>query len=152
LNLMKALRIALGVLALGIAWMGFQFGTHRHTGILRTLAEIRQFSGPASNSSNAQQPRETASPGPQHSVHLFWKASTSAVAGYNVYRHSAAGITRINSKPVPEASYVDNSVLPGQTYYYVTKAVSSTGTESGPSNEIQAVVPSRRFFTGEREP
>ncbi len=139
---MNASRIALGVLVLGIAWTGFQLGMHRHTGILRTLAEIRHFRTPALTSSNTQQLTGSASPGPQHSVHLFWKASRSAVAGYNVYRRGTSGIARINSKPVPDTSYVDNSVLPGQTYYYVTKAVSSTGTESGPSNEVQAVVPS----------
>jgi len=133
----------LGVLALGIAWTGFQLGTHRHTGILRTLVEIRQFFGPASkNPPTTQQLTGGAYPGPQHSVHLSWKASASAVAGYNVYRRGISGLTKINSKPVPDTSYVDSSVQPGQTYYYVTRAVSSTGTESSPSNEVHAAVPS----------
>lgn len=136
-------RIALGVFVLAIAWMGFQLGTHRHTGVLRTLAEIRQFLGHASNSSSTQQLKGSTSPGPQHSVHLSWKASTSAVAGYNVYRRGTSGTTKINSKPVTGTSYIDSSVEPGQTYYYVAKAVSSTGTESAPSNEVQAMVPSR---------
>jgi hypothetical protein len=30
--------IVFGVFALLVAWIGFQLGTHRHTGILRTLA------------------------------------------------------------------------------------------------------------------
>jgi hypothetical protein len=135
-------RIVLGVLALTIAWMGFQLGTHRHTGILRTLAGIRQFLSHASDSSDTQPMKRSVSPGPQHSVHLSWKASTSAVAGYNVYRRGPSGPTKINSEPVTGTIYVDSSVQPGQTYYYLTKAVSSTGTESRPSNEVEAVVPS----------
>jgi len=138
----NASKIILAALALAIAWMGFQLGTHRHTGILRTLAEIKQFLSHASNSSHARQLKGSAPPGPQHSVQLSWKASTSAVAGYNVYRRDASGPVKINSKPVAGTSYVDSLVQPGQTYYYVTKAVSPAGTESGPSNEVQAVVPS----------
>jgi hypothetical protein len=138
----NAWKIVLALLALAIVWMGFRLGTHRHTGILRTLAEIRQFSGHAWTSSDARQQNVSASPGPQHSVHLSWKASTSAVAGYNVYRRGTSGLIKVNSEPVTGTSYVDSSVQPGQTYYYVTKAVSSTGTESRPSNEVQAVVPS----------
>jgi hypothetical protein len=142
LKSVKASRIALAVLALAIAWMGFHLGTHRHTGVLRALAEIKQFLGHALSSSHTQQLKENAPPGSQHSIHLSWKASTSAVAGYNVYRLGTSGLTKINSDLVTGTSYVDGSVKPGQTYYYVTKAVGSTGKESGPSNQVQAVVPS----------
>jgi fibronectin type 3 domain-containing protein len=106
------------------------------------MAEFKQYLGDASGSSNAQQPKPAAPPGPQHSVHLSWNASTSAVAGYNVYRRGPSGLTRINSERAIKTSYIDNSVQPGQTYYYVIKAVNSAGTESVPSNEVQAVVPS----------
>lgn len=135
-------RIGLAVFALAIAWASFRLATHRHTGVLRTLVEIRQVFRQASNSSTARPLQQSTLPGPQHSVHLSWKASTSAVAGYNVYRRGAAGLTRINSQPVHGTTYVDTSVQPGQTYHYVTKAVGSTGAESAPSNEVQAVVPS----------
>jgi hypothetical protein len=37
----KAAIIGLGVLVLGAAWIGFQLGTHRHTGILRALANAK---------------------------------------------------------------------------------------------------------------
>ena len=127
---------------MAIAWICFQLGTHRHTGILRTLAEARQFLSNASNSPDVKQPRASASSGRQHSVNLSWKASTSAVVGYNVYRRGTLGSTKINSAPVIGTSYADSSVQPGQTYYYVTKAVSSAGTESSPSNEVRVVVPS----------
>lgn len=141
LRSVNASKIVLAALALAIAWMGFQLGTHRHTGILRTVAEIRQFLSHASNSSDARQLR-SASPGTQHSVHLSWKPSTSAVAGYNVYRRGTTGLIKINSEPVAGTSYVDSLVQPGQTYYYVAKAVGPSGTESRPSNEVRAVVPS----------
>jgi hypothetical protein len=38
-------------------------------------------------------------------------------------------------------NYSDSTVQSGQTYYYVTTAVSSTGTESAYSNQVTAVVP-----------
>jgi len=81
---------------------------------------------------------------PQHSVSLSWNASTSTVAGYNVYRGNQAGgpYIAINSSPEPGTSYVDNSVSSGQTYYYVVTAVDSSGTESVYSNQVQAVIPS----------
>src|SRR5271167_2179344 len=113
----KASTIALGVLALLVAWIGFQLGTHRHTGI----------SAPAAK---------------QHSVNLSWKASTSAVVGYNVYRRGTSGLVKLNSVPVAGTSYVDSTVQPGQTYYYMTKAVNAKGTESTASNEIRADIPS----------
>ena len=37
---------------------------------------------------------------------------------------------------------MNNSVQAGQTYYYVTTAIDSSGAESGYSSTVQAVVPS----------
>jgi hypothetical protein len=138
----NAWRIVLGVAAVALVWMCFQLGTRRHTGIGGTQFEARQFPVNSSSSPVVKQPRGSASAGPQHSVNLSWKASTSAVAGYNVYRRDAWGLTKVNSAPVTGTTYLDSSVQPGQTYYYVTKSVSSTGTESSPSNEVRVVVPS----------
>jgi len=39
-------------------------------------------------------------------------------------------------------NYVDNTVLSGQTYYYVTTAVTAAGVESSYSNQAIGVVPS----------
>jgi hypothetical protein len=142
LKSVNAARIVLGLLALPVAWIGFKLGTHRHTGILRTLAEIKPFLRRASNSSQEHAAAGSASPGPPHSVHLSWRASTSAVAGYNVYRRGISATIKVNSEPVAGTNYVDGAVQPGQTYYYVTKAVSPAGTESRPSNEVLVVVPS----------
>jgi hypothetical protein len=135
-------RIVVGGFVLAIAWIGFQLGTHGHTGILRALANGRRFLRNAQSSFDAKQIKGNASSGRQHSVTLSWKASTSAVAGYNVYRRGSSGLIKINSLPVTGASYVDSTVQAGQTYYYMTRAVSSKGTESTPSNEVRVDVPS----------
>jgi fibronectin type 3 domain-containing protein len=134
--------IVLGVLALLVAWIGFMLGTHRHTGILRTLAEAKHFLSEASTSAVVQQRSASAPAGPQHSVNLSWKASASAVVGYNVYRRGTSGVVRLNLEPVPGTSYVDRTVQPGQSYFYVIKAVNAKGRESTASNEIRADIPS----------
>jgi hypothetical protein len=139
----KAAMIGLGVLVLGAAWIGFQLGTHRHTGILRALATAKHFLSEASTSANVQQRSASMPAGPQHSVNLSWKASPSAVVGYNVCRRGASGVVKLNSAPVNGTSYVDRTVQPGQTYFYVTKAVSAKGTESTASNEVRADIPSQ---------
>ena len=79
----------------------------------------------------------------QHSAALTWSASTSAVAGYNVYRSTVSGgsYTRINSSLVASASYTDSTVQSGTTYFYVTTAVDSSGMESVYSNEVPATIP-----------
>ena len=78
-----------------------------------------------------------------HSATLTWQASTSSVAGYNVYRGATSGgpYTAINSSLQAGTSYVDSTVLPGLTYFYVVTAVDSSGNESVNSNEVQAVIP-----------
>jgi hypothetical protein len=76
-------------------------------------------------------------------VNLSWSPSSSSVAGYNVYRgtQSAGPFTKINSSLETATVYTDNSVTSGQTYYYATTAVNSSGVESSYSNVAQAVVP-----------
>ena len=142
LKSVKSLRILVGTLALAIAWICFQVGTHRHTGILRTLAGAKHFLSRASTPHDVQARQESAPPGPQHSVNLSWRASTSSKVAYNVYRRGRSGVVRINSLPLTGTSCVDTTVQPGETYYYTTKAVNSNGTESTPSNEVRVTVPS----------
>jgi hypothetical protein len=137
----KALIIALAMLALAVAWICFQLGTHHHTGILRALAEAKHLLSNVSTSPDMQARQGNASPGPQHSVNLSWKPSTSPVIGYNVYRRGPSGLVKLNVVPVAGTTYVDSTVQPGQTYYYTTKAVSPTGIESTPSNEVRAPIP-----------
>jgi fibronectin type 3 domain-containing protein len=64
------------------------------------------------------------------------------VVGYNVYRRGTSGVLKLNLEPVTGTSYVDRTVQPGQTYFYVTKAVNARGTESSTSNEVRADIPS----------
>jgi hypothetical protein len=78
-----------------------------------------------------------------HSVTLTWKASKSAVRGYNVYRGTSSGgpYTKINSELVPGLTYVDQNVPDGTTYYYVTRAADADGRESANSTEIKVTIP-----------
>ncbi len=79
-----------------------------------------------------------------HSVTLTWAASTSAnIAGYNIYRGTTSGgpYAKLNSSLITGLSYVDTTVLAGQTYYYVGTAVDGTNAESAYSNQTQATVP-----------
>jgi len=79
----------------------------------------------------------------QQVVDLTWNASTSQVAGYNVYRSEVSGgpFTKINSSLDVNTNYTDSSVQPGYTYYYVTTAVNLEGQESVYSNQAQATIP-----------
>ncbi len=101
----------------------------------------------ASNASNSPSVEVVSGTGvmPQHSVNLGWNTSTSSgVVGYNIYRGTISGgpYTRINSALDAAPYDTDNTVIGGQTYYYVVTAVDSSGVESGYSNQTQAVVPS----------
>ena len=77
------------------------------------------------------------------SVSLTWNASTSSVAGYNVYRGTQTGgpYSKSNLSLVTGTAYTDTSVQAGETYYYVATAVDSNGVESVYSNEAQVAVP-----------
>jgi len=79
----------------------------------------------------------------QHSVAVNWTASTSTVAGYNVYRGTLSGgpYSKINATLITGLTYTDNTVSAGATYYYVITAVAADGTESSFSNQVQAVIP-----------
>lgn len=87
----------------------------------------------------------TASAQVTHSVALTWIASTSTVAGYNVYRStvSGTGYVKINSSLIlgPLVSYTDTTVQNGTTYYYVATAVDGSGSESTYSNPATAAIP-----------
>ena len=83
--------IFLIALALGTLWICFLLATHRHTGIFKTMAP----------------------PGPQHTVTLTWKASTTAGVGYNVYRRDLSGTVKLNPQPLTATTYVDRNVQSG---------------------------------------
>jgi len=67
----------------------------------------------------------------------------SAVAGYNVYRStvSGSGYVKLNGSLISGLAYSDSNVQNATTYYYVTTAVDSAGTESAYSNQVSAAIP-----------
>ncbi len=85
----------------------------------------------------------TAAPPPTHSVVLSWDASTSTVAGYNVYRStvSGSGFTKLNLSLITTLTYTDTTVQNGTTYFYVAMAVDSSGNESVDSTQASATIP-----------
>jgi hypothetical protein len=78
-----------------------------------------------------------------HSVALSWNASTSPVAGYNVYRSLQSGgpYAKLTGSPLPSTSYADSNVQSGSTYYYVATSITSNADESGYSNQTAATIP-----------
>ena len=79
-----------------------------------------------------------------HSADLTWTPSISTgIVGYDVYRGSASGgpYTLLTTAPVTTTSYSDDSVLSGQTYYYVLTAVDSSNVQSGFSTAAPATIP-----------
>jgi fibronectin type 3 domain-containing protein len=81
---------------------------------------------------------------PAHAVNLGWTASSSPdISGYNVYRRTgtSGSFSQINSTLDGNTSYVDTTVVDGQTYYYEVAAVNSSNEESPPSSAVQAVIP-----------
>jgi hypothetical protein len=78
-----------------------------------------------------------------HTVSLSWTPSSSTYSGFNVYRGTSSGgpYTRVDTSMVSSTSYLDAGVSSGQAYYYVATEVDTTGTESGYSSEVSAVIP-----------
>jgi Abnormal spindle-like microcephaly-assoc'd, ASPM-SPD-2-Hydin len=98
-----------------------------------------------SNASNSPTNETLGGTGVQatpHSVGLSWNPDASTVQGYYVYRGAQTGgpYAKISTLQ-PGTSYVDASVLSGQTYYYVVTALGTNSQESAYSNEAVAVIP-----------
>jgi Abnormal spindle-like microcephaly-assoc'd, ASPM-SPD-2-Hydin len=109
-----------------------------------TAAGNFSFVSNASNSPTTETLTGTGTTALQHTVSLSWSPDISAVAGYNVYRgtNSCGPYSKMNSVLDPSTTYTDGSAQSGQTYYYATTAVSTSGMESAYSNQVQAMIPS----------
>ena len=99
-----------------------------------------------SNASNSPTVESLTGSGtaPQYSVSLGWNTSTSSdVAGYNIYRAtvSTGPFTRLNSSLDATPYDTDSTVTAGLTYYYTVTAVSTSGSESAYSNQVQVTIP-----------
>ncbi len=86
-------------------------------------------------------------------VHLSWAAQADA-AGYNVYRSSTPhlGYVKLNTAPIEDRRFTDETVESGGTYYYVVTAVGPTGLESNRSAEIVPADFSIDFASAGRAP
>jgi fibronectin type 3 domain-containing protein len=73
-----------------------------------------------------------------NSVTLSWTAATGVPNSYNIKRSttSGTGYTTVGTTTVPTVTFTD-SVLGGQTYYYVVTAANGGG-EGSPSSEVSA--------------
>jgi hypothetical protein len=80
-----------------------------------------------------------------HDVILSWTPSkTTGTVGYDIFRGTTSGgesSTPLNATPINGTTYVDESVTPGATYYYVVTAVISNGAQSAASSQTEATVP-----------
>ncbi|MBW2439462.1 MAG: hypothetical protein JRH12_03230 [Deltaproteobacteria bacterium] len=89
----------------------------------------------------------TAAADAQYNVAVSWQAAFdadgAAVAGYHVYRKTAAdaGYSRITAQPVSGTAYTDEAVSLGTRYYYVVRSVDVDGLESVDSESVSVVVP-----------
>ena len=109
-----------------------------------SVSATATFASNAANSPTVLSLSGTGTPAQQYSVNLSWTASNDPnVTGYNVYRGTTSGgpYAQINSGLNSGTTYTDSSVTGGQTFYYVTTAVDSSGQESAYSNETSAVIP-----------
>jgi fibronectin type 3 domain-containing protein len=100
------------------------------------------FGSNAANSPTVESLTGTGNP-VQHHVDLSWDPSVSQVAGYNVYRSLQMGgpYSKLNSSLDSNTAFTDGTVQSGNTYYYATTAVDSSGEESAYSNLAPAVIP-----------
>lgn len=88
-----------------------------------------------------------------HSATLTWTDTVNPSGTlYDVYRltgtcpttapTTTSGFTLLNSSPLSAKTYQDTTVAASTTYCYVVTALASGGTQSAPSPDAQAVIPS----------
>ena len=76
------------------------------------------------------------------SVTLAWNAVTStSVAGYKLHYGQASGVYNSTKDAGNHTSATVTGLIPGHTYYFAATDYSSTGTESGYSNEVTYTAP-----------
>ena len=102
-----------------------------------------QFVSNAANSPASETLTGTGVASTPASATLSWQAGASGITGYNVYRGTVNGgpYSQLNSSLLAATSYTDSTVTAGNTYYYVTTEVNSSGQESGYSNVAEAQIP-----------
>lgn len=78
-------------------------------------------------------------------IDLTWAPNIeSDLAGYNVYRWTeGAQPTKLNPQPLQTASYRDQTVEPGKTYFYTVTALDLRGNESPRSTPARESAPAK---------
>jgi hypothetical protein len=106
-----------------------------------TVSSTLKFGSNATNSPTAEALGGSGVE-PTYSVNLSWNASTSDVAGYNVYRSSSltGAYSKLNPTVDAATDFTDNTVASGTTYYYDVTSVSSSGVESSPCTPVKVTV------------
>jgi hypothetical protein len=143
---------ATGTSEFALSGQSFPFSIAAGTSATITVTFTPQATGAASDSASftsyaAKSPVEALTGNgtapPQHRVDLTWNASTSSATGYNIYRGGSSGgpYSQINSTLDSATSYIDTTVVAGNTYFYVTTAVDGNGVESVNSNQVKTVIP-----------
>jgi hypothetical protein len=116
----------------------------------RQPGDVPQCNGASSASSHG--PASSHGNLHRHSVTLSWNAAVpgsssprDAIKGYNVYRsltpQAYSESNRISKSPLQGTQCVDATVQPRKTYFYIVKAVTESGKQSGSSVEIKAEIP-----------
>jgi hypothetical protein len=79
----------------------------------------------------------------KRSVVLRWQASTTPNVRYNIYRGPFSGVhpDKLNSTPIDGTTFTDATVVSGQTYWYVVRAINNKDEESTESNDTSATIP-----------
>ena len=74
-------------------------------------------------------------------ITLDWADNTEPdLAGYNVYRGTVSGVyTKVNLSLIVLSARIDTGLDNGTEYYYVVRAVDTSGNESTNSNEANAI-------------
>ena len=115
------------------------------TGILVAAAALLSGAWLVTTSSTTLATRSAGQAGaPQkRSVTLRWQPSTTPDVRYNVYRGAMSGIypDKLNSTPIEGTTFTDATVVNGQTYWYMVRAINAKGEESFESNEAKATIP-----------
>ena len=100
-----------GTLTLGLSGLSWMYRTYNVT-----IDEAPEVPG-----------APTAKQKPAGRIDLTWSASatTTNLAGYNVYRSNGGAFTKLNSSPLAGLAYGDTATVDGTSYTYKIRAVSS---------------------------
>jgi hypothetical protein len=126
----------------------FPVSNAREVGVVPLPALLRFLFADATAPSTPSTPAVASGPG---FVSLTWAYGPEPdLAGYRVFRAAASGgpYTRVSETPsytslgetlAARPAFVDSTAPPGQTSYYVVRAVDTSGNASPPSVEVAAV-------------